>query len=76
MAFDPTSFKKTKHILRDAYFLRDMVARLYFVPRHVASADQHADLFTKAVACVQFVALRQRIMGVPQDVGTSRAKRG
>ena len=27
MAFDPVAFKKTKHILRDAEYLRDLVAR-------------------------------------------------
>ena len=27
MAYDPVSFKKTKHILRAAEFLRDLVAR-------------------------------------------------
>ena len=27
MSFDPVAFKNTKHIMRDANFLRDLVAR-------------------------------------------------
>ena len=63
MAFDPVSFKKTKHILRDAFFLRDLVARLAFCPRHVPASDQLADIFTKAVARALFVSLVRRILG-------------
>ena len=36
MAYDPVSFKKTKHILRAAEFLRDLVARGVISLSHVA----------------------------------------
>ena len=62
MAFDPVAFKKTKHILRDAEFLRDMVAREVTVPRHVSSADQLADGFTKALPRLVFLAMRDRLV--------------
>ena len=39
LAFDAVAFKKTKHVLRDAYFLRDLVVRLVYKPVHVCSAD-------------------------------------
>jgi hypothetical protein len=60
MAFDPVAFKKTKHVLRDAEYLRDLVAREVFRPTHVPSAEQ---LFTKALMRAAFAALRPRLVG-------------
>ena len=57
MAFDPVAFKKTKHILRAAEFLRDLVARDVIVLEHVAGTVMLADLLTKAVARAMFVEL-------------------
>ena len=54
--------KKTKHILRDAEYLRDLVARQVIVPRHVPSAEQVADAFTKALPRLVFQALRDRLV--------------
>ena len=50
MAFDPIAFKQTKHILRAASFLRDLVAREVVSLRHVPGRVMIADLLTKAVA--------------------------
>ena len=66
MAFDPVAFKKTKHILRDAEYLRDMVAREVYVPIHVTSAEQRADVFTKQLPRMPFLALREHLT---TDVG-------
>ena len=63
MAFDPVAFKKTKHILRDAEYLRDLVAREVYAPTHVPSAEQVADIFTKALLRATFVALRAHLVG-------------
>jgi hypothetical protein len=57
MAFDPVAFKKTKHILRAAEFLRDLVAREVVVLRHVSGAVMLADVLTKACSRVIFVEL-------------------
>ena len=57
MAFDPVAFKKTKHVLRDAEYLRDLVAREVFKPEHVPSSRQLADAFTKALPRLVFAAL-------------------
>jgi hypothetical protein len=57
MAFDPISFKKTKHILRAAEFLRDLVAREVILLQHVPGSTMVADLLTKAVPRVTFIAL-------------------
>ena len=61
MAFDPVAFKKTKHILRDAEYLRDLVAREKLKPTFVASAEQLADIFTKPLYRATFMALRARL---------------
>ena len=47
MALDPVAFRKTKHILRAANFLRDLVARRVFQPEHIPGTDMVADLATK-----------------------------
>ena len=65
LTFDAVAFKKTKHILRDAYFLRDVVARLVFAPRHVSSEDQWADILTKPLPRMIFARLRARLLHVP-----------
>ena len=62
MCFDPTSFRKTKHILRDAYFLRDVVAREIFKPMHVSSEKELADVMSKAVARPIFLVLRPHLV--------------
>ena len=50
MAFDPVAFKQTKHILRAAEFLRDLVARGVITCSHVPGRVMIADLLTKAVS--------------------------
>ena len=67
LTFDAVAFKKTKHILRDAYFLRDVVARLVFLPKHVPSEDELADALTKALPRPTFIRLRALLMGVDAD---------
>lgn len=49
MAADPVAFKKTKHILRHAYELRDRVARNEFAPLFVDTTQQLADILTKGL---------------------------
>ena len=49
LAKDPVAFKKTKHILRHAHWLRDAVSRGVFLPQFVGTAEQLADLLTKAM---------------------------
>ncbi|KOO22683.1 protein serine threonine kinase [Chrysochromulina tobinii] len=48
------AFKMTKHILRAAEFLRDLVARLVIEVRHLPGRVMVADLLTKAVARVVY----------------------
>ena len=57
LAFDPVAFKQTKHILRAAEFLRDLVAREVVTLQHVPGKTMVADLLTKAVARQIFIEL-------------------
>jgi hypothetical protein len=71
LAEDPVAFKKTKHILRHAYELRDRVARNLFVPGHVESAAQLADILTKALRVGVHRTLTSRILHAPDAVSVS-----
>jgi hypothetical protein len=62
MAFDPVAFKKTKHVLRDAEYLRDLVAREVLSPFHVETKRMIADIMTKAIERILFVALRASLV--------------
>ena len=57
LAFDPVAFKKTKHILRAAEFLRDLVMKGHVVLAHVRGIVMLADLLTKAVSRSVFISL-------------------
>ena len=61
MSFDPVAFKKTKHIMRDSNYLRDLVAREVFRPEFVPSEHQLADILTKPLPRVIFMRIRNKI---------------
>jgi hypothetical protein len=63
LAFDPVAFKNTKHILRAAEFLRDLVARRVISLEHVAGVVMLADVLTKAVARPLFIELLRLLDG-------------
>ena len=54
---DAIAFKKTKHILRAAMFLRDLCLRLIFTLRWISGETNPAELFTKAHPVTVFRAL-------------------
>ena len=58
MSFDPVAFKNTKHILRAAEFLRDLVRKEVVMPSHIPGAIMLADLLTKAVSRPIYLRLR------------------
>ena len=62
MAHDPVAFKKTKHIMRESHYLRDLVARRVYSPEHVVSAQQLAGILTKALPRLIFVRLRDLLL--------------
>ena len=61
MSLDPVAFKKTKHILRAAEFLHDLVARDVVRMQHLPGKIMVADLLTKAVARALFASLMDLI---------------
>ena len=64
LAFDPVAFKKTKHVLRHAFWLRDVVARRLLLPTFVPTAGQLADVLTKALPpAIHRVVLRDLLTG-------------
>lgn len=67
LSFDPIAFKKTKHILRAAEFVRDLVVRQVIRMEWVAGKDNVADLCTKPVTLPIFRALMS-LLGRLQDV--------
>ena len=67
LALDPVAFKNTKHILRAAYFLHELVDREVFIVRHVAGSLMIADLLTKAVARSIFVSLSDIVLHYPMN---------
>ena len=59
MAYDPVSFKKTKHIMRAAEYLCDLVAREAIMVKHLPGSRMIPNLLTKAVARPLFRELLQ-----------------
>ena len=67
LALDAIAFKKTKHIMRAANFLRDLCDRLYFELVWIAGSSNPADIFTKAQDLSTFrayLALLDRLDGI------------
>lgn len=65
LAYNPEHHKRTKHVERRHFFVRDMVEKLELVVPFVNSADNLADFLTKPLPAKRFFALRRRIMNEP-----------
>ena len=61
MTLDPVAFKRTKHILRAAEFLRDLVAREVITCTHLPGKVMIADVLTKPCSRAVFLLLSQLI---------------
>ena len=57
LALDAIAFKKTKHIMRAACFLRDLCDREFFAVKWISGKSNPADLFTKVLPVADFRAL-------------------
>ena len=55
LSIDAVAFKKTKHILRAAEFLRDLVLRRVFYLAHIRGTSNPADVMTKPLPRGTFV---------------------
>lgn len=69
LSFDPVSFKKTKHILRAAQFVRDLVHRQVVVMKWIPGVENVADICTKAVSLPVFRALKMLLVNLSSRMG-------
>ena len=61
LSANPVLHARTKHIELDLYFVREKVIWKEVEVRHVPSADQLADVFTKTVFSTQFIEFRHKL---------------
>ena len=65
LAYNPEHHKRTKHIERRHYFVRECVENMQLVVPYVNTLDNEADLFTKPLIPRLFYPLRDALMNVP-----------
>ena len=65
LAYNPQHHKRTKHIERRHFFVRECVEDMKLNVPYVRSVDNLADFFTKPLARNQFFVMRDLIMNVP-----------
>jgi hypothetical protein len=66
LAFDPVAFKKTKHILRAAEFVRDLTLRSVLELKWIAGHLNPADLLTKPFTLANFRKLVSQLRDLPE----------
>lgn len=62
LAYNPEYHRRTKHVERRHFFIRDMVEKLELRVPFVRSSDNLADFLTKPLSAKRFFALRAIIM--------------
>jgi len=70
LAYNPEHHKRTKHIERRHFFIRELVERLVLCVPFVKSKDNKADFFTKIFSPGDFFRLRQMVMNKPEPEPT------
>ena len=62
VAYNPEHFGRMKHVDRRHFFIRECVEDMKIVVTFVATHENLADFFTKALPHKQFFAIRDKIM--------------
>ena len=66
LSANPALHNRSKHFDTDWHYIREQVALGLIETRHVPSAQQVADIFTKSLPRREFMALRDKLgVGVP-----------
>ena len=76
LAYNPEHHKRTKHIDRRHFFIRELVERHVVRVPYVSTEDNLADMFTKALDPKRFAMLRSRVMGCDRDTTRVRSAGG
>ena len=71
---NPEHHKRSKHIARRHFYVRDMVEAMELTVPYVRTDDNVADILTKQLQSARFHALRAIMMNEPRHAGASKAK--
>ena len=75
LASNPSTTKRSKHISIRYHMVRDLVAAGVFCIEHIATDENVADIFTKAVGRVKFQKFASMLLGyIPFQVPNLRVK--
>ena len=74
LSYNPETHERVKHIERRHFWVRELVEDFNVTVRFVATADNLADFFTKALAPSQFFAMRDQIMNVTPAIAQRGAR--
>ena len=74
LSYNPEHHKKSKHIARRHFYIRDMVEAMELTVPYVRTDDNVADILTKPLQSARFHALRAIMMNEPRRPDASRAK--
>ena len=65
LAFNPEHHKRSKHIARRHFYVRDMVEPMELTVPLVGTSDNQADFLTKPLPAGTFYRLRKLLMNLP-----------